>query len=137
MGKHGPRKYKVYSRSTPTGAMLGPRGIEEFVSHYNPAIHRSFWSRVALGDDRECWEWRGRTTRAGYGQTDVLNWPVLAHRIAWVMAFGVIENGLYVLHSCDNRPCVNPAHLFLGTQKDNINDMIRKGRQRFGGIHAR
>jgi hypothetical protein len=61
----------------------------------------------------------------------------LAHRIAWVMAFGVIENGLYVLHSCDNRPCVNPAHLFLGTQKDNINDMIRKGRQRFGGIHAR
>jgi hypothetical protein len=111
--------------------MLGPRGIEELVSHFDPVIHRAFWSKVALGDDRECWEWTRKKAR-GYGRFDVRGWPVYAHRIAWVIAFGVIPDGLYVCHSCDNPPCVNPAHLFLGTAKDNMQDKVRKGRHRWG-----
>lgn len=80
-----------------------------------------------------CWSWRGSTHPGGYGSLRIgLEKPVLAHRMAWVAAFGYIPDGLCVLHSCDNPSCVNPGHLFLGTQLDNMRDKVRKGRLRFG-----
>ena len=86
-----------------------------------------FWSKVNKAGDDECWEWTGGC-RNGYGRF-VLRWcQTYAHRISWELAFGEIPKGLCALHKCDNPPCVNPKHLFLGTKKDNTDDMIKKGR---------
>ena len=86
-----------------------------------------FWIRVALVDGG-CWEWRGTTDPDGYGILHRGKRKVRAHRISWQMANGPIPAGLSVLHRCDRRSCVNPAHLFLGRQRDNMADRHRKGR---------
>jgi hypothetical protein len=81
-----------------------------------------------------CWLWKGRIQKiSGYGVIDVygLKSPQAAHRIAWKMTNGAIPFGMYICHSCDVRACVRPGHLFLGTAKDNMTDMISKGRQDF------
>lgn len=76
-----------------------------------------------------CWVWRGYTQRYGriYIGGGVTKWRH-AHRVAWELEHGPIPAGLSVLHKCDNPPCVRPAHLFLGTQADNLRDMFNKGR---------
>lgn len=82
-----------------------------------------------------CWEWQGYRTEDGYGQ--IRRGPasesmILTHRAMWEIVFGPIPNGLHVLHKCDNPPCCRPAHLWLGTQADNIADMVAKGRGTWG-----
>jgi hypothetical protein len=82
-------------------------------------------------DDRGCWEWRGSRHHQGYGMfMEAHKKPVKAHRLSWRLHNGEIPASLCVLHRCDNTGCVNPAHLFLGTQLDNIRDMVSKGRNR-------
>lgn len=91
-----------------------------------------FWEKVAIGEPGECWPWQAsRHGRTGYGQffVRVGASPVHTHRQAWELAVGEIPDGLSVLHTCDNPPCCNPAHLFLGTQADNMADMTAKGRR--------
>lgn len=76
-----------------------------------------------------CWEWNGYRGPKGYGKFGLTpSSTVLAHRFAWEQEHGPIPEGMCVLHRCDNPPCVNPAHLFLGTLGDNNNDMRAKGR---------
>lgn len=78
-----------------------------------------------------CIEWQGWHTKAGYGQLTRDGKKIYAHRDAWEKANGPIPKGMHVLHRCDNPPCVNPEHLFLGTHTDNMHDMIAKGRNSF------
>lgn len=89
-----------------------------------------FWAKVKK--TKSCWVWTGYCAPNGYGKInlcDTRQKVVAAHRLSWEWANGKdIPNGLYILHSCDNPPCVNPKHLFLGTQQDNVKDRERKGR---------
>ncbi len=94
-----------------------------------------FWSRVAKSDAPDaCWPWLGRPNTEGYGRMMVNGERQLAHRIAYQLANGPIPDGLLVCHSCDNPPCCNPAHLWVGTDGDNSEDKAAKGRaQRLHG----
>lgn len=85
-----------------------------------------------------CTLWTGGKLR-GYGSFNIGGKTVSAHRVAYEFFVGSIPDGLFVLHRCDCRPCVNPSHLWLGTGQDNMDDMVRKGRQAVqkGSRHGR
>jgi len=114
--------------------------------HYSYAARKKsdeekFWDKVHKTDG--CWIWTGakRTPKnpgsygkfATGGHKKQTNYA--AHRYAWILKNGPIPDGFCVLHKCDNRLCVNPDHLFIGTQQDNADDMVSKGRSRRGGNH--
>lgn len=88
-----------------------------------------FWSKVdRSGGPDSCWPWLAGRMRAGYGNFWMDGHEKLAHRVAWELTNGPIPIGLCVLHRCDNAPCQNPIHLWLGTKADNSRDMVSKGR---------
>lgn len=99
-------------------------------------IASRFWKHVQKAGPNDCWLWTGATHQYGYGRMGVgsrKNWRVVeAHRVSWEIHFGPIPSGLHVCHSCDNPPCVNPAHLFLGNNTDNRQDSVLKNRHAFG-----
>ena len=97
---------------------------------YQPVESR-FWKFVTRGENEDdCWRWSGSTLKnRGYGQIGINGKNDYAHRVSYRIHFGDILEGLEVLHKCDNPPCCNPKHLFLGTQKDNMEDMKSKGRR--------
>lgn len=78
-----------------------------------------------------CREWDLGRNRGGYGQSSFRRKGVGAHRLSYAAFNGVVKQGLYVLHRCDNPPCINPKHLFLGTDLDNVRDMLKKGRDNY------
>lgn len=75
-----------------------------------------------------CVEWTGYRLISGYGRINIGGKTKMSHRVAWELTNGPIPDGMLVLHSCDNPPCCNIEHLWLGTQKENMSDMIKKGR---------
>ena len=89
-----------------------------------------FWLYCDRSDMSGCWIWTGSLNTGGYGQIKQArsNKKILAHRLSYQINRGPIPDGAVVLHKCDNTRCVNPDHLFLGTQSDNMLDAMRKGR---------
>lgn len=86
-----------------------------------------FWSKVRKTGT--CWRWIGAQVKEdGYGAFRFNGRNVVAHRVSWILHFGEIPRGLWVLHRCDTPCCIRPDHLFLGTRSDNMRDMARKGR---------
>ncbi len=97
----------------------------------------NFWEQV----DKQgaCWRWLGTITAKGYGSFYAREGKYRfyrAHRYSWFLEHGEIDSGLWVLHKCDNPWCVNPEHLWLGTNEDNMKDKIDKGRHRPGERHG-
>lgn len=94
-----------------------------------------FWSRVSVHSQDRCWIWNGATPKGehGYGRFN----GEYAHRIAYRMSNGEIPEGMIVRHQCDNRRCVNPAHLLVGTAADNTGDAIQRNRLASGSRHGR
>jgi hypothetical protein len=98
---------------------------------------RIFWSRVEkLATECGCWIWIGACGDSTHGQQRIHDVICATHRVSWAIHHGPIPSGLNVLHHCDNPSCVRPDHLFLGTQQDNVDDMMRKGRASTGARHS-
>ena len=106
---------------------LTQKDIERFWGYVDKEISTTFYN------GSRCWEWIAGYTTNGYGKIKKIDGESrYAHRFSYELTYGKIIGGLLVCHHCDNHPCVNPEHLFLGTQKDNIDDMVQKGRSATG-----
>lgn len=91
------------------------------------AIKR-FWDKVDKKGENDCWEWKGAKGKHGHGVMTICQKIVLTHRFSYELFYGKIPKGLYICHKCDNGSCINPQHLFAGTQKENMHDCVIKGR---------
>lgn len=96
---------------------------------FSKGIHpKRFWSKVEYDVKSGCWEWKGYTLKKGYGRFMAMGHQILAHRYSYLHLVGEIPEGMQVCHRCDNPCCVNPGHLFLGSNSDNQIDSVKKGR---------
>ena len=95
---------------------------------FSQADRDRFWSKVSIKSADECWEWKAGRLPFGYGQIFMHGKAQRAPRLALVLSGITVPKGAFVCHHCDNPPCCNPAHLFIGTNKDNALDMCAKGR---------
>ena len=96
---------------------------------YTKKSLEKIFENVEMISECGCWIWMGSIGRKGYGRVEIYGIELRAHRLSWEFHHGPIPEGLCVLHRCDVRSCVNPQHLFLGTNDDNIRDMVAKKRQ--------
>lgn len=97
------------------------------MTRIHPPWEERLWAKIEVGASWECWPITGHRSK-GYGRLKVNGTTQRAHRLVWIYTYGPIPPGLKVLHHCDNPPCCNPEHLFLGTDADNMNDKVVKGR---------
>ena len=104
--------------------VYGPRGTKNTPE----LLLQRLMNHIDGTPKNQCWEWQGSRGKASHGQTWAYSKHILAHRLSYLLHKGPIPEGLLVCHSCDNPPCINPKHLFLGTFQDNIDDMMKKGR---------
>jgi hypothetical protein len=121
---------------TNEGTGRAPLRSDTWIQHLTPDKIAAFWAKVDIRSDDECWKWTAYTNASGYGmfgvgsRTDDSRRRVYAHRFAWEVTNGPIPNRLFVCHTCDNPPCVNPNHMFLDTLHGNMKDAAAKGRTR-------
>ena len=99
------------------------------------SVQQKFYRKFFVHPKTRCWIWGGGRNLYGYGRVDFRGFvtPQSAHRLSWALHYGEIPEGMFVLHRCDNPPCVNPEHLFLGTPLDNVVDM----QARHGGMYPK
>jgi hypothetical protein len=116
-----------YSRIRQYGDVNRARGTRPRAS-----AEERFWAKVTRAAGNACWGWTGAKKSHGYGTFMVDGVLVSANRFSYELHYGPIPEGLFACHRCDNPPCCNPAHLFLGTQAENMDDARRKGRTRSG-----
>lgn len=109
---------------------LRPLTHEEFVQR--------FWNRVDVRGPNECWVWLGSVcgSKSIYGNVAYHGRLQKSHRVAYELMHGLIPKGMCACHHCDNRLCCNPSHIFIGTQKDNVRDMMQKGRDGHGVLRG-
>ncbi len=98
-------------------------------------IRQRFYSHIIVNSDNECWEWQGAKDHKGYGRSYYKGKTVSASRLSWILEHGDIPEDMHVLHTCDNPVCINPNHLFIGTNLDNKIDQQNKGRTSHGEQH--
>ena len=111
--------------------------LEKVVTANSSGTLERFWAKVDKRDENECWNWTAGCGQArGYGQFNYGGFNMHAHRAAWMIHYGVIPADLHVCHHCDNVICVNPKHLWLGTNKQNHDDKNAKLRQNHGIRHG-
>ena len=96
------------------------------------SLEQRFWHYTQKRKKKDCWPWTLKPISVGYGRLTWKRRTIRAHRLSWIVNFGPIPRGKCVLHSCDNRRCVNPNHLFLGDPTSNMKDRDAKGRQARG-----
>lgn len=97
----------------------------------------NFWSYVDKTAPNGCWKWLGSWSGEDYGIFGVNGKLKRVHRISWILVNGAIPDGLDILHKCDNRRCLNPDHLFIGTHQDNMTDKSEKYRAKYNGLCKR
>ena len=113
---------------------ISPQGLQLLMGREGKRNGKSlldrYWPKVEVRSYAECWPWKAKARHPfGYGRMSAgRKVQIKAHQLAYFIQYGPIPAGMCVLHKCDNPGCCNPFHLFLGTQKDNTQDMIRKGR---------
>lgn len=111
------------------------------MGRWTKTAEERFWEKVDKTEDEECWNWIANKDLRGYGKIRLnrsgVHYNEFAHRFSFVIhSKNPIPCGLWVLHRCDNPSCVNPSHLFLGTPKDNTQDMFKKGRNGYTGLRG-
>ena len=105
---------------------------QDITSQHIKDVAARFHQNYKMGDQNKCWEWLGlRFTQGGYGRFSIKGTSIPAHRAMMMLLYGDISSDIQVCHACDNPPCVNPNHLWLGSPLENTRDKISKGRARY------
>jgi hypothetical protein len=117
----------VQNVKVPIGTKKKNKGWDNIIQK---SLKQRFWDKVGVANAQGCWPWIGAKMYYGYGKIRNHYKTVGAHRVSYELNVGKIPDGYCVLHKCDNPECVNPDHLFLGTQADNLKDMFKKGRNK-------